>query len=640
MREKDNRVVFYSKNDMAVWFELNKIEKLLTDINLSNEFDINDFLEFYSIKTYFDNELFLEKWGNDSKEEYIELSNKLYKQTATYFNCEIDNSNIKEIINSIQFDYIDFFFELFNKFKLYEKIESWIIINLLEEKSYLIEYLLKYKKIVYYYDNDIKLFLESYDKTTELFLSKLEWSKLYFPESLTHENKESIVIGYLESSLEENMNKLEHISKLRDGDFLQLSWKTKLKAKKKYQETVEKFFEWDNSWLQFAYTIWLSEKQEEDVVVESSNPLEPKISYSIHLFDKLYQSDGISYLFRSIFSYLDDRWNIELVSRKSEISVLMDLLSSNVPWEYQTWPQFQFKEIFSILNMVTFINYLKNFHDKNLTLIIEYFISNLRLYNWFEKALFKTESIDKIDDYADMIKIIMPAFDLFIKQFISYVNESEIDFELIWMQDGFLYKNIPSLLEKKYFYAKDEEIKNLKYHFFSDQSGLFYIKWYEERYENFYKLITKENLKIDNFVDYQIKVLKLLIKDGILYVDEDDYIRIKNRIFIFLVWEIYKKGVISYYWYDTLIQKEILEMEKGGYLYSESTLLSHLESSYFNYYLNDSEFVNSYWIRNKNMHWYYYWNENMASNDFMVIMKLIVLIFLKIEDELYIVDKS
>jgi hypothetical protein len=75
------------------------------------------------------------------------------------------------------------------------------------------------------------------------------------------------------------------------------------------------------------------------------------------------------------------------------------------------------------------------------------------------------------------------------------------------------------------------------------------------------------------------------------------------------------------------------------YLYSESTLLSRWESSYFNYYLNDKEFSNWHSIRNKNIHWFYYADENKAYNDYIVVIKLVILIFLKIEDELYYKEK-
>lgn len=291
-----------------------------------------------------------------------------------------------------------------------------------------------------------------------------------------------------------------------------------------------------------------------------------------------------------------------------------------------------------MLNIVTLIDYLKNFQSKGVSSLIEYFLLNLSMYEGFDTVIFRTDDLDKVSNCYTKIKIIIPEFDLFIKQFICYSNEWEINFELIWTEDSFLYENIPSLLENKYFYEKDEKLKDLKHYFFSDQSGLFYIEWFEGKYKNFYSLITKEYLKLDNFHDYQIDILNILIKENILCINEEEFIKIVNKTFIFLVWEIYKKEVLSYYWYKKQIQDEILEMEKLWYLYTESKLLSRLEADYFNYYLKD-KFPNSHWIRNKNLHWNYYWEENSAYNDFIIILKLIVLIFLKIEDELYIVGR-
>jgi hypothetical protein len=152
---------------------LKKIEELFSSIDINDDFDINDFLEFYSIKQYFDNELFLKSWNDDLKKEYINLSNGLFKKTAQYFNQKIDNTNIVEIINGLEFHYTELFYSLFDNFKLYKKIKPNIIISILEEKPYLVEYLLKCRNTINYYQTDIKSFLESYDKTTELLLDKL-----------------------------------------------------------------------------------------------------------------------------------------------------------------------------------------------------------------------------------------------------------------------------------------------------------------------------------------------------------------------------------------------------------------------------------------------------------------------------------
>jgi hypothetical protein len=345
-------------------------------------------------------------------------------------------------------------------------------------------------------------------------------------------------------------------------------------------------------------------------------------------------------IFNSVIGSYIRRWNINLVSQDSEISPLMELFSSNIPWEYKESTTFSFNENLSILNLITVINYYEKNHNKKISSIINYFISNLQQYNWFKNIIFRTNSLDIINDYADMLKVIIPEFDLLVKQFICYINEWSIDFELIWMQDWFDYLNIPSFLDKKYFYEKNNKLKDLKFYFFSDQSALFYIQWYERNYNNFYELIKIENLKFENFHKFQIDTLQFLIKENILYLDWEKYIRIKNKVFIFLIWEIYKKWVISYYWYKDFIKKEIIKMEELWYLYFESKLLSHLESGYFNYYLNNKDFSNSQWIRNKNMHWFYYLDKNQEYNDYLVVIKLIILMFIKIEDELYIKEEN
>lgn len=55
-----NRVVFYSKADLAGGHQLRKGEPILRAEPKSEYGDINDILELYNIKKYIDNELFLD----------------------------------------------------------------------------------------------------------------------------------------------------------------------------------------------------------------------------------------------------------------------------------------------------------------------------------------------------------------------------------------------------------------------------------------------------------------------------------------------------------------------------------------------------------------------------------------------------
>lgn len=641
MDEKnESRIIFYSSNDLSGWWHLQKAEKILEEIDFNKEFRLNEYLEFYHIRQYFKNEVFLKKWSDKQKEIYIEKSNKLWKMSILFIKS-INNQNIKSYIEDLNFHYEDCFWELVCKFKIHEKILCETLWEILIEKPYCIKILLKNRKIISYFQEKVRNFMiDHHEDSLEILLyyAKNNWK--WFPEDLlTREDKEKIITLYLKTDWEKSTHHLENIFKLWGVGFLKISKKTIKIAKDKHKQFIKNFFKTSHNTIKYSYKVSLSMDQEEDMTIKNGDFSNTEIVYSVKFYTFLYENQGFSHLFQNIFKYLDSRWNIELVTKQSDISPFMELFISNLPREYKRWPAFEFKEAYSILNIVSLICYLKDFHNKHVSFIIEYFKINISLYDWFEKIVFKTDSLTRIDDYWDLIKIIIPEFDLFIKQFICYVEEWEIDLELLSLQDWFLYEEIPSLLENKYFYENGKELESLKYHFFSDQSGLFYIKWYENKHHNFYDLISKEKLKISNFADYQKDTLKFFLKEDILYIDTADVIQIKNKIFIFLVWEIFKKEVLSYHWYTKSIQEEIIVMEESWLLYSKSTLLSTLESSYFNYYLKDKEFINSCWIRNKNLHGFSYVDESTAYNDYLIILKLIVLIFLKIEDELFLRER-
>lgn len=63
MEDDLNRVNFYSKEDMAGYYDLSKREQVLRSDSKGNYTDINDVLGFYNIKKYLDNGVYLANWG-------------------------------------------------------------------------------------------------------------------------------------------------------------------------------------------------------------------------------------------------------------------------------------------------------------------------------------------------------------------------------------------------------------------------------------------------------------------------------------------------------------------------------------------------------------------------------------------------
>jgi hypothetical protein len=239
--------------------------------------------------------------------------------------------------------------------------------------------------------------------------------------------------------------------------------------------------------------------------------------------------------------------------------------------------------------------------------------------------------------FHEKITNLIPKIDSLIKQYRCFAEEWRIDFELIDIDSKPIsYDSIPSLLSDKYFYETGNEFANLKHSFYSDQSSLFYIEWFEGKYNNFFDLIINEKLKLDNFHDYQKREIESLITEWILFLDSKKVINIKDMTLMLIMKDIYHEWVLHYHLLDWEMQDKIIEMKSERLLLSESTLLSRQEVDYINYYFNKSKFLNWPDIRNKNIHWHKYISEDESFSDYMILLKITVLILLKIDLELNI----
>ena len=101
---EERRVVFYSNTDMSAWWNLQNAQKILDNIDFNQEFSINDYLEFYNITKYFDNEIFLNKYTKDEKENYVDISKQLHQKCIIFFK-NISSQNIIDYVDELDFSY-------------------------------------------------------------------------------------------------------------------------------------------------------------------------------------------------------------------------------------------------------------------------------------------------------------------------------------------------------------------------------------------------------------------------------------------------------------------------------------------------------------------------------------------------------
>lgn len=635
------RIVFYSKEDGATSHNLIKAEKLLNNFSSEQNFTLNDLLEFYNIKLYFDNDLFLTKWSKSDKEKYNQIVEENWLSLKKRF-LKINDLNIEEIINDLEYRYKNNFWELVNKLSIYKNISQQTFSCILENFSSQINYILPQKNIIQKFNKVIRDFLLTYKNSAEILLSQFEEKKTnkkspkyFFPKSLSLTDKESIINSYLALD-DSNLNYIRLVEKSKDSNELRLSDKTRYKAKKKAEEQNKEILEKGHTW-SIRVQGGLSKDQDEPVIFKNENGL-IEATYSEKYLDGIENQVDLFKAFNYLFNYTDETSLIYLVSKTSELNVIERVMGLKSKNEYEIGEVFTRKEMLSILQLHLIENYLKR-KESGIEQVINLFISHINELLEPNNLMFQVRVSDSPE--LDKIRTFLPDFDFLLKQYKNLADDGIIDIELLQLSSKTMgFSQIPSLNERKYVYSNDRLIMQLKHIFFSDQSHMYYTETFGTKHTNLFDLLTKETVNLDDFANYQKDTIQSLIKDGYLKLNKDNIVEIDKITFIYIIREIHRNELLSYWHYPKFVRDEIdllIEKEK---LFVENTLFSKEEVKYFNFYLNQKIYTNGYDLRNKYSHGTNTQSEQKHKNDYYLILKIIIITLLKIEDDIIINKKT
>lgn len=76
--EKENRVTFFSKEDMSSGHNLSLAEPVLRNFDSANSYDINGIIELFQIKLYIDNDIFLSNWSENDITQFKETTKSIW----------------------------------------------------------------------------------------------------------------------------------------------------------------------------------------------------------------------------------------------------------------------------------------------------------------------------------------------------------------------------------------------------------------------------------------------------------------------------------------------------------------------------------------------------------------------------------
>ncbi len=638
-----NKVVFHSKEDMAGGYNLQKGEHILRADTKSNYTDINEVIELYNIKKYIDNDLYLRNWTQDDFTNFKQKATEFGKAIGRFFATIDDNNVVSEYEKTLR-NYVHSFWKIVNNQSIFKRISKTNFSNILKNEPHLIHEILIHKGIVDHYDTEIKNFLLTYSQSAEILLSIYEVkddfgkNQKYLPKSLTVQEKESILSNYLDST-DVNYNYIGLIQNARNRNDFKVSDKTRLKAKRLHKSETEKFFAGNNG---MRYGVSVSFPEKSTKIKDGNIDENSIINYSYSL-DFIKQNREPYLLFQNfivLFEYLDIQRRINLVSKKNKMGVFERIMGVHSQNEYRGGTEFNLLEMTSQIQLAGYNKVLSDLGISLENVLHEVFTSSFQeKYEFANNARF---SIPSATSYFEKVRLLAPEFESVLKQFKLFVEDRSIDFELLQISSTpTSIKDIPSLNQNKYIYFNEDnqEAVGCADLFFSDQTLLAYVEPFKEKhYHTFFDLLANEQVKYSNYEEHQKPRIDYLIDKGFINIDSSDIIQITNPPRVIILRDLYINEVASFYRYSFELRQEAQQMEVEKIIYFGNSLFSIPEQAYFNYFLNKSEFTNGLDLRNSYLHGTQASPDEIQKHEYayFTYLKLLILTFLKIEDDLII----
>jgi hypothetical protein len=634
MEKERNRVKFYSQNDMASGLQLKEAEKVLNSYSEENHYSINDYIEFYEINIYFENDLFLLSWSENEKENYKSKALILLEATKQFWLNNIENENIISLFEEVDYGFYDSFWLLTNKFNVYKKIDKQTFEEITKNNRFGVRPLLKQQNIVNFFSQKIRAYFIDNTASAEILLSfyeeaeRREKEPLYFPNSLNDSDKENLILDYINYS-DVNLN---YIKLIVNSKTFKLSNKTKLLAKKKAKQLNNEALK-DSNVLSQAVGISISKDQKEPSNISFDKEKRRLIyNYSEDYLNVTKSFIGIYKNFSHLFNFINFQGCIDLVYKESEVATLESILMRSKNEFYISF-SFHRQSLISHLQIISYAKYLEN-HNIYIEDSLNYVVNEYLNQNFPINGL-RIKFPTKETSYEEKIRSLAPELEFLIKQYQSYVENNSIDFELLeFNSEPIYYSKIKSKIKQKYVYGKGDDFSRLKYDFFSDQSSLFYTEKFKSKHKNLYELLTKEDVLYSDFKGYQTPEIDYLISKNILLKNSSDYVKIHNNNLVYIMSILHYQGVLNYWYYPDRIRNEILVMKTNGLVFFDDSFFTQEERRYFNYYLNKKEFTNGLDLRNKYLHGSNSKSVDVHERDYYILLKLLILAIHKINEDL------
>ncbi len=639
MRPQYDGVKFYSVHDWSTAEHLEKASIILDSFNENEDYiDINKVLELYNIQELINSGVSLKQWDNEKLNHYKEICSTFAKVFGKFF-AKINNDNFQEISQAVCIGYVEDYWKVFVELKVFKRISAETFITYLNSPGTTLWILLQRKELVKNYGKELADFMRVSEQTPHLIINKFlkkhdQKYHCYFPAELLPIEYEEILQNYI-SSYTVNLNDLQLLMNAQSTGECPISDKLRLSAKRAYNSY------WTNhprNGVQIDYGFGVEFIDSPDV--KSSKRSDNNgciLTYDVKWLLENLDYPTILNNFRYVFDQFDRCWRSNLVSVESHLGILERKLFTRGIKDYVKGNKFDAIDTFSTMQVRGYYDILKS---KNVRLedVLKWFFEEY-LPQEFHVHGFRFNPPSEGTTMVEKCRTIAAEMEGVLKQFRIYVQNEEIDRELFEISsEHIVFSTVPSFIEAKYAYGNSKKIQNEQFMLFSDQSHLYYLKETKNKYSSLFDLLTKEDVTLSDFSEYQKQDILWLIERNIIIENTSGYLKL-NFYTTFILKDLYEHDVICPQYYNDELKAIIDEWCRNKDLRLTSSLFSEPEQNYLNYELNKSSYSNGLDLRNKYAHSTYPENEKIQFIDYIRLLKIMILVITKINEEFCLREK-
>ncbi len=636
MRPEYDGIKFFSDHDLTLSHSFEKARIILDTFSESRDYsDINEVIELYNI-----HQILASK---SIKSEYTQPYSAKEKQLASIVACffkSITDNTILDIFHSVCVEYIDDFWTLFNKFKVFNNISDSIFNHLLYEQETALYKILEHKEIVKHYDTVLAEFMRTSDQTARIIIRKFLERKIRtsdaeytIPTSLKATEFESILYQYVESD-SPNVGLLQLVASSQSSAECPISDELRLIAKKKAEQY---WIDHASSIVEFSYGIKVCFRELPELIsVEVTQPNQFQITY-----DAKWIKDNVDYPtllnnFIHLFGYTDWHLRCSFPAVRSQLSVFERTLGVKGKKDYEIGTDFIFTDLKSSAEMQGYMALLSDLNIRIEDVYQWFFLDYLK--DEFNASGFVFNAPSPNQRYLEKCRNLPAEMDGILKQYSLYVKKHAIDRELLEMSSKpIVFEALPSMTKNKYVYTNGGEILREQFLMFSDQSMLHYLPNSNKIFKSFFDAMITQPVTVSDYPEWIIGEINWMKNRGAINIDTDGTIRM-NEARVSLLRDLYSHDVACPAYYRD--KSEIEKLVSSGDLTYGSTLFSKPEQNYLNYMLNKSVYSNGRDLRNKYIHSTYPLDEQQQQRDYISLLKIMAIIIIKINEEFCLINQK